>query len=133
MSADARKRYFDANFDKQVRAFPKKWMDASRFKVGDRIEFLAVHLVQLDLTEGTAAQVLDLNGQIGIVENIRHGRGSFPPRWISDGGGGFWDGESAGWLTVRFPFDSYGREEDGRYKPRACCLTDEGRRWRKAS
>lgn len=132
MSIDPRTPYYDADFDKQTKPFPKKWMDASRFKVGDRIEFIDDLLVQLDLREGTAARVLNLKGQIGIVERVHDGYGPFPPRLHTDEAGEIWIGQHAGWLAVRFQFDVYGREKDGRYKPRACNLDDEGQRWRKA-
>lgn len=127
MSEDARRPYFNADFEKQIRPFPKKWMDASRFKVGDKIEFIDDLLVFVSETE-----TRNLKGQIGIVEKVRDGSGPFPPRLHTDEAGEIWIGQHAGWLTVRFQFDVYGREEDGRYKPRACCLDDEGRRWRKA-
>jgi hypothetical protein len=128
MSEDARQPYFDEGFEKQTRPFPKKWMDASRFRVGDRIEFIDDLLVWISETE-----TRNLKGQIGIVEKVRPGYGPFPPRLHTDEAGQIWIGQHAGWLTVRFPFDIYGREADGRYKPRACNLDDEGHRWRKVA
>lgn len=128
MSTDPRAPYFDADFDKQTHPFPREWMDASRFKVGDRVEFIDDLLVYISDTE-----TRNLRGQFGTVEKVRDGYGPFPPRLHTDEVGSMWIGQHAGWLTVRFPFDVYGREANGRFRPRACNLDDEGVRWRKAA
>lgn len=134
MSAENKTPYFDENFDRQLKPFPKKWMDLTRFKVGDRVEFLEDHSVCVEMDRfGRPTKWANLKGQIGIVEKVNPGYGAFPPRFIDPDGGDdpIWIGQHCGWLTVRFPFDGYGREPDGRFKPRACCVEDEGTRWRK--
>jgi hypothetical protein len=123
--------YFDG--DKQVKPFPRKWMNLSRFKVGDRIEFLETCKVATKRDErGDPLEWMDLKGQIGIVEKTNAGYGSFPPRYFDPSGGDdpVWIGEHAGWLTVKFPFDIY-RDGKGNYQARACCAEDEGTRWAK--
>lgn len=125
-------RHFDG--EKQIKPFPRKWMDATRFKVGDRIEFLERCIVITKYEGGRVVEQQDLKGQIGIVQKLNNGYGDFPPRYFDPSGGDdpMWVGEHCGWLAVKFPFDIY-RDHAGNYQARACCLEDEGTRWRKIS
>ena len=142
-------RYEDDD-GKQTRPLPRKWMQPSqRFKIGDRIEFLDDHRIHDPCDECRAKEwfhynganydkcgTKNLKGQVGVVLKVNDGCGSFPPTWYPDDSdeGGTWLGEREGWLTVRFPFDSYGFEADGvTPRQRACHPSDEGRRWRKST
>lgn len=131
---DTLDKFFDESGEKQIKPYPKKWLDPSRFKVGDKIEFLERLMVCTERdAHGEPIGWSDLKGQIGIVEKLNRGYGSFPPRYFDpcDGDEPNWIGEHTGWLTVKFPFDIY-RDGNGNFAARACCLEDEGKRWRKA-
>lgn len=131
---------------KQLKPLPKKWLDLSRFKVGDKIEHLRDDLVHIPCEEclkkdwyhhgGVQGDCKHLNmkGQVGVVVAVHSGSSSYPSRWREDDSddGGFWITDRPGRLTVRFPYDLYGKEKDGKtYKPRACLAQDEGIVWRK--
>jgi hypothetical protein len=124
--------YFDEDREKQTKRFPAKWMDASRFEVGAKIEFLESLRVATKLdAHGHVLEWSDLKGQIGIVQKLNNGYGDFPPRFFDPSGGDdpMWIGQHCGWLTVKFPFDIY-RDSKGNFQARACSLEDEGTRWR---
>lgn len=138
--------YFDANKDRQLKPFPKKWMDASRFKVGDKIEFLRYTRIHIPCEECVAkssyfhynnanadrCENRSMKGMIGTVTEVHNGYGEFPDRWVSDDGpeGGFYAGQHAGRVVVQFPVSAY-KKKDGSYGPVACSLDGEGRYWRK--
>jgi hypothetical protein len=121
--------YFDEGDDnKQLAPLPQAWMDASRFKVGDEIEWLE---------KGVYAGV-DLKGRIAVVTEVWPGRGSFPSRWVPEpDGDGFWDTQRPGWLVVDFGPEvviGHSSKNGGPTKPRttlAAILTEEGVSWRR--
>lgn len=135
-----RARYFD-DAGKQHTPFPVSFMDASRFKTGDRIEFISdrrfwrPHPEGEQRINGVPHREYSLKGQIGVVVSANNGYGDYPPKWVDDDvadDGGFWDNQRAGWLVVQFPNDCMGNFPDGSCKPRACRLEEEGNTWRKA-
>jgi hypothetical protein len=125
--------YFDAE-GKQLRALPAKWIHLSgRFKPGDKIRFLKTRNVFVG--KGKASQPInqaewrDMKGEIGVVVKVNDGHRVWPNQWYH-AESECWMTDSAGWLTVRFPFDLYGLEDDGvTPKPRACRAEDESREW----
>lgn len=129
-------RDFESYFDsegKQVKLLPKKWTDASRFKVGDHVQYLENQRWSFKRNGG------NLQGMIGTVTKVNPGYGPFPSEWRTDSDDfGFWVGQHAGWLTVDFgPDVVFGeRTVAGQRVPetrRAMTLDEEGRRWRKLS
>ena len=132
MPSEVKAEYYDPNTEddagcgKQIKPFPDAWIDASRFKPGDRVMMLEPCAVF------TPDGIRELKGQIGVVVRVNSGNRLYPPRRVRHDGEWVWLGDRAGWLTVRFPFDHYGREPDGAYKPRACRLEEEGRQWKHA-
>lgn len=91
-----RSHYFDEE-GRQLKPLPKKWMDASRFKVGDKIEWLDNTTVHFGCDECKAKSYFHYNnanrercedrpmcGLIGVVTEVRNGRGTYPGRWMAD-------------------------------------------------
>ena len=136
-------RYFSDDEDaKQLRPFPRKWMDASRFKVGDKIEFLRDTRIHIPCEECKARDQFHYNGAnldkcesrsmkglIGVVTGIRNGYGEFPSRYVSEIE--CWVGQKDGWLGVQFEISPY-RKPDGTYGGIGCDLSGEGRYWKRA-
>ncbi len=133
--------YFDEGDGRQLRPLPKKWIDLSRFKVGDKIEYLGDDRVHFPCAEckaksyfhysnanRDACEERPMKGQIGVVERVNSGYGTFPSRYMDHVECHV--GEHQGWLTVKFPFDNY-RDHEGNFQARACLPDDEGERWRK--
>lgn len=136
--------YFDED-GKQLKPLPAKWLDLSRFKVGDRIRYLRRNLVHIPCAECKAkswfhynnanaekCESRDMAGSIGVVLKVNQGDSRcWPPRWVPDASydeGGNWLGQHAGWLTVQFPFCNH-YTSAGEYAPLAMQIEEEGADW----
>lgn len=129
---------------KQLIRLPKKWLDLSRFKVGDQIRYLDSNIVHIPCAEclekswyhhgGNAGECgrKDMKGEIGTVLRVNQGDGQcFPSKYIPDSDdpdGGIWLTQRQGWLTVKFPFSNH-RNGKGEMQPLALHPDDEGKSW----
>lgn len=116
--------YFDDE-GKQLKPFPKEWMDVkSRFKPGQII-------ICKDLThqgESRTHPTKGLNVESKITE-IHDGYGSFPPYMTNDD---IWLGQHCGWLVVEVPWVVYHKTIDQKLVPQclvALDASDEGESW----
>lgn len=112
--------YFDED-GRQIKALPKKWKDASRFKVGDKI-----------LYHGNLYNDV-YKDKIGIITKVHSGIGSFEGQWYNHEYE-CWVNESQGWLAVDFGFARPGSEmtKNGKRVPVtsiAVHLDEEGSVW----
>lgn len=109
---------------KQLRALPRKWMDLSRFKVGDKVEYLETTLVyfgeqHFGYKPHDPADWKDMKGLIGVIVGVHNGFGSFEQR-----------DEHEGWLCVKFAYSPY-RNRDGVDEGKiALHPSDENHTWR---
>lgn len=115
------KKYFDDE-GHQLRQLPKKWMDPSRFKIGQKV-------IIFDLSS-----YLHGGKNIeGIIVELHPGYGSWPPRIIRNKRGGIEDGQYEGWLVVELPFivsTNYANGKLQENKKIALGLDNERHTWR---
>jgi hypothetical protein len=144
MGATAQADYFDDEM-KQIKRMPAKWLDLSRFKVGDRIRYLRDNLIHIPCDECKQKDWFHHNGQnhercetrnmrglVGVVTKINQGDARFwPPRHVLDDDGWHWLTQRPGWLTVQFEISSY-RNPDGSFGPVGLGADDEGSTWEAA-
>lgn len=108
----------------QIAPLPREWMDLSRFKVGDKIEYLKTTLVYFGPTRygyspHDPKEWKDMKGLIGVIVEVHNGYGSFARR-----------DEHEGWLSVAFEYTPY-RNMDGADEGKiALHPSGEGDHWR---
>ncbi len=123
-------RYFDEDRH-QTKQLPADWMDAGRFKVGQKI-------IVFDLSRYTAAK--DLNGTGKNIEvevtKTHDGYGSWPPRMVRHEGEMIESNQHCAWLVVKTPFvTSWSFKERGKRVDNysiALDVCDQGLTWRLA-
>lgn len=117
-----KQKYFEDDGEdwRQIKPYPVEFMDASRFKIGQKVIVFDTSHYQKG-GKCTEAE----------ITRVRNGYGLFPPRRSEYG----WDNQHAGWIVVKLPFQicKSMNHDTGKYEPGfeiALQLDEENETWK---